>query len=251
MVPCCKREAQTRFCSPGHCLGTDYRHAAAKRRLPLRQVRLRLPRSLGLQHAHGFESLGAKVETCPEARAYDTARPHTLRNNDPIDYWPLTLEEAIRIGLTNSRVLRDAGGRVLTGPANVQSTFDPAIRETSPSQGTIAAESVYDATYHAGVDWLDSNRFFNNILLGGGANQVANNSTFLYNGVSKRTATGGDVSLNNITSYNNNNAPGNMFDSLWNTTFIGTMSQPLLQGGGVDSTRSLVLRACPASTTAC
>ena len=57
------------------------------------------------------------VQTCPEARAYDTARPHTLRNSDPIDYWPLTLEEAIRIGLNNSRVLRDAGGRVMTSPA--------------------------------------------------------------------------------------------------------------------------------------
>ncbi len=174
------------------------------------------------------------VETCPEARAHDTARPHTLRNNDAIEYWPLTLEDAIRIGLNNSRVLRDAGGRVLTNPTNAQSTYDPAIRETSPSQGTIAAESVYDTTYRSGVDWLDSNQFFNNIFLGGGANRVSNSALFGYNSFDKRMATGGDVSLSNITSYDNNNAPGNMFNSLWSTTFLGTMTQPLMRGGGIE-----------------
>ena len=34
-----------------------------------------------------------------DGRAIETARPHSLRNSDPVEYWPLTLEEAIRMGL--------------------------------------------------------------------------------------------------------------------------------------------------------
>jgi outer membrane protein TolC len=136
--------------------------------------------------------------------------------------------------LENSRILRDSGGRVLTNPQSAQSTFDPSIRETDTRQGTIAAEAAYDAQFHAGADWIDANRFFNNVLIGGGANQVAGTQTFLYDGIDKRTATGGSVGVTQITGYTNNNAPANTFDSLWGSTFVGSMTQPLLRDAGIQ-----------------
>ncbi len=169
-----------------------------------------------------------------DGRAMETARPHSLRNSDAVEYWPLALEDAIRMGLESSRVLRDSGGRVLGNPQSVQSTYDPSIRETDPRQGAIAAESVYDTTFNAGADWITSNQFFNNVLVGGGANQVNGDQTFLYDGFNKRMATGGSVGITHLTGYTQNDAPANLFDSLWNTTFIGSISQPLLQGAGTE-----------------
>lgn len=42
------------------------------------------------------------------------------------------------------------------------------------------------------------------------------------------------MSLTNLTTYTDSNAPGNEFSSLWHTSFIGSLRQPLLQGAGVN-----------------
>ena len=169
-----------------------------------------------------------------EMRALATSAPHTLRRNEPTEYWQMTLEEAIRLGLNNSRVLRDAGGRVLQNPQLVQSTFDPAIKETDPRQGTIAAESAYDPTFSSSANWVTVDRFFNNIYQGGGTHDFAGSFLLAKNGISQKNMAGGSYSVDNLTAYRDNNAPGNSFSNFWSTAFSGTLNQPLLQGAGVN-----------------
>jgi outer membrane protein TolC len=50
--------------------------------------------------------------------------------------------------------------------------------------------------------------------------------------ISKRTATGSALSLRNNTTYDANNAPGNLFPSAWDTNVEAEIRQPLLQGAG-------------------
>ncbi len=46
----------------------------------------------------------------PASAVMETLEPNTVRNPEPKHtYWELTLEEAIRVALTNSEVMRDMG----------------------------------------------------------------------------------------------------------------------------------------------
>ena len=47
----------------------------------------------------------------------------------------ISLETAIREALTNSKVLRDLGGRLVQAPQTSRTIMDPAIRETDPLSG--------------------------------------------------------------------------------------------------------------------
>ncbi len=80
-------------------------------------------------------------------RLMDTPPPRTLRNMAPSEIWDMRIEEALKIAVEHSKVILDAGGRVLASPTNVQTTYDPAIRETNPLTGPAAALSAFDAQF--------------------------------------------------------------------------------------------------------
>ncbi|HUS40828.1 MAG TPA: transporter, partial [Pirellulales bacterium] len=76
-----------------------------------------------------------EVEGLPEANF--TAQPLTLANADFENFWELTLNEAVKIALSNSKVLRNLGGRVdvqtdqlLRNPDGIQTIYNPALQET-------------------------------------------------------------------------------------------------------------------------
>ncbi|MCH2400631.1 MAG: hypothetical protein MK364_16060, partial [Pirellulales bacterium] len=53
--------------------------------------------------------------------------PPSARRPQDSEKWPMTLDEAIRIALKNSQVVRDSGGRVVSAPQGAVTVFDPAI----------------------------------------------------------------------------------------------------------------------------
>src|SRR5262249_10404302 len=71
-------------------------------------------------------------------------KPWTIDTQGMPNYWDMSLEEAIQITLTNSRVLRDIGGSVVRAPASTRTSFDPAVTETDPRTGVEAALSAFD-----------------------------------------------------------------------------------------------------------
>lgn len=73
------------------------------------------------------------------------AGPITLATLEQADYWNMTLEEAVRVALADSQVIRDLGGAVLRTPANAETHWDPALVETDPRLGVEAALSAFDA----------------------------------------------------------------------------------------------------------
>jgi len=151
--------------------------------------------------------------------------------------WELPLEEVIRLGLENSKVLRDLGGSVLRTPALAQTVHDPAIQATDPRFGMDGALAAFDAQVTTRLISQHNDRAYNNLFLGGGAFLFQQDLDNFDTDITKRTATGATFSLRHHVDYDANNAPANRFYSAWNTNYEAYARQPLLQGAGVDFNR--------------
>jgi outer membrane protein TolC len=190
--------------------------------------------------------------------------PLTIKNAENYEYWDVSLEEAVRITLENSQVMRQLGGRIqstapetisrtLISPVAVTTTYDVALVESttgisvgSPFQGsgTEAALSEFDAQLDASIFWEKNDRpqnsgpliqSFRPAIL----RQDLGNATA---GITKTTADGARFSFRNNTTYEGNNIPSGpalaqAFSSAWNTNFEASVSRPLLQGAGVQYNR--------------
>lgn len=169
----------------------------------------------------------------------DLAPPPTVRSAEDAEKWPMTLEDAIQTALSNSQIIRDIGGRVLTAPAASPTIYDPAIQEANPRLGVEAALSAFDAQMTGSIFMEQSDRAFNNIFAAS-SGTLRNLGTFAL-GITKTGATGTQYTLQNTTSYDRNQnfmlGGFNLFPSTFNTDFEATVRHPLLQGGGVDFNR--------------
>ncbi len=167
----------------------------------------------------------------------ETRPPHTILHSEQIEYRPLILEEAIQIALNNSQVIRDIGGRVVSAPTTVSSVYDPAIQQTDPRTGPEAALSAFDAQFSTSMFWAKNDRFFNNILFGGGVWGFQQDVAAFRAEITKTAATGTQFSLRNLTDYDMNNSPLNLFHGAYDTMFEAELRHPLLQGGGIEFNR--------------
>ena len=155
----------------------------------------------------------------------------------PEDYWDLPLEEAIRVGLQNSNILKDLGGRVLDSPATIQSVFDPSITMSHPRLGEEAALAAFDAQWAQAFTGGSGSQAFNNTTLGGGGTVVDTDFFRVQSQLAKRSATGAQYSLRSLLDYQSSDAPFNLFPSVYNGQFEASVRQPLMQGSGVAFNR--------------
>lgn len=173
----------------------------------------------------------ANLDTPPSDVAVNVTEPLAVNQPQDPEPWPLTLEEVIRITLENSDVIRSIGGRVISGAA--PTVYDVALQEL----GVEAALADFDAQVGSGITFDRDERAFNNLFVGGGATSLASNTGNYNLQLSKQAATGTQFFLRNITSYNRNNVPGNLFNSAYNTALEGEFRQPLLRGRGIAFNR--------------
>jgi outer membrane protein TolC len=182
-------------------------------------------------------------------RLPDTAnaiRPFSLENQDPKNFWELTLEEAMGYALKNNKVMRNIGGQVqgppdfiLRNPELAPTIYDPALVESNPRTGTEAALSAFDAQLQTSLTWekqdapqnvnLISSQFFPNV-------NEADLGTFQAR-LQKTAATGGTFALTHSVAYSMTNNPTRLYSSDWNVKLIAEMRQPLLQGAGTQFNR--------------
>lgn len=182
--------------------------------------------------------------------------PLTLRNAEDYEVWDLSLEEATRITLTNSQVLRVLGATVqenapetisrnLINSAAVTTTYDPALVESSTGTafgsqfngtGVEAALSAFDAQLDSSVSWNRGDTPQNTIFVAD-PNVVTDGAAFNL-GVSKTAATGTQFRFGNNTNYNATSNTGFVrAPSAYTTNFEAFVSQPLLQGAGTQYNR--------------
>src|SRR5690349_10571193 len=165
------------------------------------------------------------------------APPRTTSSPEAQEVWEMTLQDAIRIGLENSEVVRvialgaqgipvggfeptplntGAGGALGTG--TLTTIYDPAIQETQIAQ----ALSAFDANLSTTLFWNKNVAPFNNAIQAGtfiaGARfpvvfdqETANFATTLQ----KRGATGTTMGVTHNIVYNFSNSPTNVFPSAY------------------------------------
>lgn len=178
----------------------------------------------------------------PEGPIVDPAArpvtPNELRAPDaPVEYWDMTLDEVIRHGMAHSKVFRDLNGAILRSPDTLQTTFTKGLQITDPRFGMDAVLSEFDAQFETTAFFEQNDRDFNNAFFSGGASTLEQNTHDYLIGLSKRTATGGEVAFRSLADWDWNNAPGNRFESAWNAQVEFEARQPLLQGGGLTFNR--------------
>ncbi|MFV0442923.1 MAG: TolC family protein [Planctomycetaceae bacterium] len=167
-------------------------------------------------------------------------QPVTLRTleeqGDP-EYWDVSLNEIVAHAMANSKVLRDLGGTILSAPTTVATQFNRGLQQTDPRFGMDAALSQFDAQLNSLATFQHNHRVYNNRFLGGGANFFRQERHDYVSELSKYSATGAQFALRNTMDYDDNNAPGNLFGSAWQTQWEGEVRQPLLQGAGLSYNR--------------
>lgn len=193
--------------------------------------------------------------TGPSLAEVDGAEaPLTVRNPHFREYWDLTLEDAIRYTLANSKVMRTSGGRVLgppgqllAGPDLARTVYDPAIQESNPRTGVEGALSQFDAQLSSSIFWQKNDRpvnvgGFGDLIFAPIFEQDLGQST---TEIRKTNATGGTMFFRNNTAYDWNNNPTRRFPSDWTANFEAEFRQPLLQGAGVQFNRIAGPNAVP------
>lgn len=178
------------------------------------------------------------------------ADPRTTSDPESQEVWRMTLEEAIRIGLENSEVIRvialgaqgipvggfepaplASGAGQALGAANLATVYDPAVAETAIPQ----ALSAFDTNFITQMTWGKSVQPFNNAIqagtfVGGARFPVIfdQDTAQFATSLQKRLATGGQVGITQNINYLYSNAPTNVTPSAYTTNLQMLFSQPLL-----------------------
>jgi len=188
-----------------------------------------------------FQTVATRIEypdvLTPSDDALLATPPPRCLDDSNVQYWDLTLEEAIRMALTHSKVMRDLGGTILRTPESVRTPHGPAIQESDPQFGTQAALSAFDAEFSTQLFFEKNDRRLNNRFLGDGGFFNQDYDVFQAQ-LTKRAATGTQFSLRKNVNFDNDNSLGNEFlDGAWSVDLEAEARHSLLQGGGLKFNR--------------
>ena len=180
-------------------------------------------------------------------------KPRTTNDPEAEEVWQMTLQEAIRIGLDNSEIVRvipfgaqgipiggfepsplstgaGAGAAGQLGDGTLQSVYDPAILETQIA----TALSVFDTAFTTSLTWGKNTQPFNNFLTGG--TNVSTRSVVLSTqdtanfaiGLQKFTATGGQIGIVHNVNWLYQNSIFLTYPSVYTTNIQMSLTQPLM-----------------------
>ena len=178
--------------------------------------------------------------------------PLSLSNADHVQIWNLTLEQAMQIGLENSRVMKQltGGPGFYTSSGGVQTMYDPSIVETDPRYGVEAAISAFDAQFESILGWEKVDRpsnvsgAYQSFLTKYNNQDLANFSA----GISKYNQTGGWSKISTNIGYDYTSlqySPTRQWATDWNVDVTAEFRQPLFQGNGVQFNRIAGVGAIP------
>ncbi|MGA2257707.1 MAG: TolC family protein [Thermoguttaceae bacterium] len=189
-----------------------------------------------------FQAMATQIEdpTVPapmNEQATTTPRPLTIRDLAQTRYHNLSLQEATRLALINSKILVDLGGQVIRAPANLPTAYDVALQETDPQFGPEAALSAFDATFSMSGQFQHNDQQVNNTFVGDNG-YFAQSYDVMQAQIEKRAATGSDFTLRQIIDYNRDTNLGDQYTGgNWDTILEAEVRHPLLQGSGIEFNR--------------
>lgn len=168
---------------------------------------------------------------------------HDLVHPRADERWSISLAEAIRMGIENSKVIRQnaqfmsPNNPLLQNPDGVPSVFDPDIQNTGVlfgTRGTSAALSDFDPRLTVSSKWANDQTAQNAIppAIVPPNNILENNTTQFQARLEQQLLTGGVVALNNNWNYSLSNQPEQLFNSSYTGSLGLEYRQPLWAGAG-------------------
>jgi outer membrane protein TolC len=211
------------------------------------------------------------VETARLAEVEHARKPLTVTDPDYAELWELSLQDAVRYTLENSKVIRTIRGaeaqfggqrqqeerapsQLLASSANpdaLSTVYDAALTESDENFGVESALSAFDAQLGSALFWEKNDRPQNlelridangdgvpdtldpNIERFGFARIRRQDLGQFNTTLSKRLVTGGRVAVAANTIYEFSNVGRRELPSDWTQNFELQVSQPLLQGAGM------------------
>ncbi|MGC1720208.1 MAG: TolC family protein, partial [Isosphaeraceae bacterium] len=182
-------------------------------------------------------------------------KPRTTNDPEAEEVWQMTLQEAIRIGLDNSEIVRvipfgaqgipiggfepsplntgsGAGAAGQLGAGSLQSVYDPAFYETLIP----VALSVFDTAFTTSLTWGKNTQPFNNAIQGGTLSVTGPRTVVLSTqdtanfaiGLQKNTATGGQIGIVHNVNWLYQNSTFLTYPSVYTTNIQMSLTQPLM-----------------------
>lgn len=180
--------------------------------------------------------------------------PRSVTSLDDVEERSITLEECLRMALSNSAIVREdtsflsPANPLLANPERVPSVFDNAIQETGfliGNRGAEAALSDFDPVLSSNLQAGRSEDVQNTANIGLNQGDVLQeNSGQWITRLEKSFAHSGSFAVESNWSYSRNNQ-SRLFDSAYNAFLQAEYRQPLLAASGTEFTRI----AGPASQT--
>lgn len=160
--------------------------------------------------------------------------------------WPLTLEDAVQVGLQNSQIIRQNGqflapsNSLLDNPDFAPSIYDLPIQDNGVlfgARGLPAAISDYDPRVITGVQFGRDATVPNNTTLGLTPGETMTDNTLQTQArVEQPLMSGGTFSLFHNWEYDDGNLPSRLFGSAYTGALGLEFRQPLWAGAGKDYT---------------
>gem|GEM_PF-117706 len=182
------------------------------------------------------------AETSPEL----FRSPRTITTLEDVEQRPVTLNECVRMALSNAAIIRDdqgflsPGNPLLANPQRVASIYDSAIQDTGflfGSRGTEASLSDFDPVLTSSLQAGRSEDVQNTANIGLTQGDVlTENSTQWQTRLEKAFAHSGTFAVENNWSYSRNNQT-RLFDSAYTGVLQAEYRQPLLAAAGTEFTR--------------
>lgn len=158
-------------------------------------------------------------------------QPPRIEDYDQLPRVTMSLDAAVQLALQNNTIIGDLGGRVLSMPDTVQSTFDACLVQTHPTMGAEAALSAYDTQFESGFIFNGGGSGVNSAFSSGQFGVFAQPETLAKIGFAKVLPGGTAVSVGGVAGYDEELA-GGAYAALG-----GEVRHPLLRGAGRKTQR--------------
>lgn len=189
-----------------------------------------------------YPKAGEESETNPEL----FRSPRTITTLEEIAERPISLNECVRLALSNAAIVREdqsflsPGNPLLANPQRVASIYDSAIQDTGflfGNRGMEAALSDFDPILTSNLQSGRTEDVQNTANIGLNQGDVlTENSTQWQTRLEKAFANSGTFAVENNWSYSNNNQT-RMFPSAYTGFVQAEYRQPLLAASGTEYTR--------------
>lgn len=157
--------------------------------------------------------------------------PPRISDFESLEPWVMSLDDAVRIALENSSVIRSVGGRLLSMPETIRTTFDPATAASDPQAGAEAALSAFDTRVETGLFWNGGGNPIGPAFSSGQFGVFSQPETMAKIGLAKTLLAGTQVSVGGVGGYDPTLASGVY------AAYGAGLRQPLLRGAGTEFNR--------------